>query len=389
MATVTAARPRVTEEGISLRVGDRVFGVKQKTLNIATIARVEIPSGLHALSVALLAESALIPLSTGSDDEAINEAYGHDLGLLTRYRDGFKKVIDCAVLARAQADDRRARGFLSKMTEEIADVMHKPTLDLGAETLRLPRDERLALLQTQFRADVETLKQSLATWFHLLVESELVGVLEWINPAAVRYHYFRMKDRQAELGRTVEDPGMRLEGRTVTTTIHNLVTTEDERRVHTVVNVKPYPLDQFTERVPARIAELVDKMPSEVRQFARILVGNVTQEEVKRTVSSQVITEKRSVFVPDPTIALFDTFTIAGYGGTAAEPARSVYQGHALGRANKVLAWSLAATVVLAILAEPFGGIRGSFIVVLIGLVITAISQIGMRMSSSGDRSKQ
>jgi len=113
----------------------------------------------------------------------------------------------------------------------------------------------------------------------------------------------------------------------------------------------------------------------------RIIDGNVTHEEVQRRLTSnKVEVEKHSVYRPDPALALFNTWAINGWGGSIEEESRSIYRGHPLARANKLLVGSLLATATAALLTEPFGGSRASLLVATIGLVLTALNQLGMRL---------
>ncbi len=134
--------------------------------------------------------------------------------------------------------------------------------------------------------------------------------------------------------------------------------------------------------MPKRIAQLVDDMPPEVRQFATIISGRVTQEQVSRkTASSQIETHTTSVWVDDPAVALFDTFAIAGYGGTSAEPARAVYAGHAIQKANNWFFGSAVGTAACTI-GAAFAGGRAAVVVFAICATLTLLSQIGMRIGS-------
>ena len=78
--------------------------------------------------------------------------------------------------------------------------------------------------------------------------------------------------------------------------------------------------------------------------------------------------------MPDPAVTLFDTFAIAGYGGTNAEATQSVYKGHILSLAKKTISIGLVTTLFVAVVAEPFVGIRGMLILGVIGMIMTAVA---------------
>ena len=278
---------QVVHEGVSVRIGNRRFG--SETKDFKEMAKTDVPLGMHALSEVLFAKSSLLELSLDSSDTEINAAYGDDIAMLRRYRQGFEEVVRAAVLGRAAADQTDARKFLSNMTENISGIVYEPTLELNAETLRLSRRERLERLQGQFRTDVESLKMSVTAWFHVLVENDYISVVEWLNPTSLCYHFFRTDQEKRELKRHVDDPGIRLDGRTVTTTVKSHVEIGTARHSHTVVNAVPHPIGQFAERVPERIAEIINAMPTEIRQFAAIVTGTATEERVLRAIDSSKI----------------------------------------------------------------------------------------------------
>jgi hypothetical protein len=347
--------------------------------------RMNVPRELDALAAVLIAQSQLLAESANSERVAIYEAYGHDLQMMTRYRDAFRTSIEAAVRGRASPDHKDAQAFLDRVVAEIAPIVHEPTLSLSSEALKLEPAELLLRLQNEFRADVETIKQNVAFWLHILAESEYVSAVEWLNPTALHYHFFRMEDKLEELERKVDRTGNTIEGVTTTTTITNKIRVLSERRVHTIVNARAYKPDKYPGKVPERIARLIDALPAEVRPFVTIVDGNVTNEEVhRRLTSSRVAVETHSVYRPDPALLLFNTWAINGWGGSTPEAARSVYQGHVIRKANNILVLSLAATIGISALVFPLAGLRGAGVVVLIGFILTGLSQLGMRLDNPG-----
>jgi hypothetical protein len=83
--------------------------------------------------------------------------------------------------------------------------------------------------------------------------------------------------------------------------------------------------------------------------------GNVSKEEVhRRQESGEIVTETHKVWVPDPTPALFDSWALAGWGGSLAEPARSTYQGHVAQKANREFLIAVVLTLPLSGARIPF-----------------------------------
>jgi hypothetical protein len=93
-----------------------------------------------------------------SAQDAVYGAYGDALELLTRYRNAFKRTIDPALRARAAPDQPDAQAFLDRVIQEVAEIVHEPTLDLGPDTLQLKGNELLGRLQGQVSADVASVK---------------------------------------------------------------------------------------------------------------------------------------------------------------------------------------------------------------------------------------
>jgi hypothetical protein len=340
---------------------------------------------MDALTDTLTATSRLLGLPRDSGRTVIYEAYGHDLALMARYRDAFKTCIEAAVRARAAPDQKDARAFLDRVVSELAPILHQPTLNLAPDVLALESPALLAKLQDEFRADIQGLKQSIAVWFHILAESEYVSLIEWLDPTSLRYYFFRTEATREQIAKHVDRTGNWIEGVTTTTTTKTRVQLFNERRCHTLVKARIQTPEQYRARVPKRIALLLDKIPTEIRPFVRIIDGHVTHEEVQRRLTSnKVEIEKHSVYRPDPALVLFNTWAINGWGGSIEEQSRSIYQGHPLARANKLLVGSLLATATAAVLIEPFGGFRASLLVTAIALMLTALNQLGLRLDGRG-----
>ncbi|HXX05146.1 MAG TPA: hypothetical protein VEJ37_12540, partial [Xanthobacteraceae bacterium] len=85
-------------------------------------------------------------------------------------------------------------------------------------------------MQQEFRSDVEDLRSGVAIWLRTLVENDVVSAVEWLGRHGVKYHFYHMTSNRRELDQTKDDPGMRLDGRFVTTTVRTAVDVFSERR---------------------------------------------------------------------------------------------------------------------------------------------------------------
>ncbi len=384
MVDVLFETPRANGEGIATMVGSRVYGGTAATVfvdRLNELVKMDLPEPMLALSARISGESRLLALTAGATGAQISEGYGHDLQMLGRYRTAFTEVIVAAMKARASADATDAQALIDDLTALITPIEFKPTLKMGPVELALGFDELLARLQGNVKTDIESLQRNVALWLHALAEGDHISVVERFGDHAVRYHYFRMDSSRTVLDRQERDPGMTLHGRNVTTTTTQRVEVTGERRTHTLVDAHTHELAGYRDKVPERVAQLIEALPVEVRPFVTIIDGNVTQEDVVRNlISGQTETTVESVFKPDPALVLFDTYAIAGWGDPVSEPAGSVYQGHALKTADKALLWSIGAIVFAIGLPIVFGQPRIAIVVGIIAVVITLFSQAGMRM---------
>lgn len=381
MKPVDVAIPRLTEDGLAIMLGGRIYGDDVDSGRIGHLKQMAVPKEMDGLATALTRQSKLLVLPAGSAQDAIYAAYGDDLALLKRYRDAFKQTIVAALRARAAPEQPDAQAALDRITEEVADVAHEPTLALGPDALRLDSARLLARLQAEFRADAESLKVTIAVWLHLLAEADYVSIIEWFNPQALRYHFFRMDALRTEIARSKKTTGNAMTGRTVTTTVQDRVEVFSERRVHTVVNATIRTPEAYRGRVPKRTARLLDAIPPEVRPFVTIIDGVVSHEEIhRRLASSKIETQTHSVYIPDPALALFNSWAINGWGGSTPERARSLYRGHALVNANRILVLELVGTAAACLLALAVEGRRGAIAAALICVVLTLFQQLGMRI---------
>jgi hypothetical protein len=116
----------------------------------------------------------------------------------------------------------------------------------------------------------------------------------------------------------------------------------------------------------------------------RPIAGLPRKEEVhRRQESGEIVTETHKVWVPDPTPALFDSWALAGWGGSLAEPARSTYQGHVAQKANREFLIAVALTLLLSGLAFRFDGIRAGSLVLAVCLILVLMRQMAMRIAAS------
>ena len=145
MKPVDSSVARFTEDGLRLIIGNRVYG------DSTPKATLPIPEEMKPLGEALRKDSKLLTLSPESEARALYDAYGADLMLLERYREGFHTAIHAAVYARIVSGGEVAKEFLDELTRQIAEIVHAPTLSLDPEAARLPVNELRLKLQKELQ----------------------------------------------------------------------------------------------------------------------------------------------------------------------------------------------------------------------------------------------
>lgn len=370
---------RLSTEGLELILGGRTYGAEEG--DHAGRFRMDLPPKLKKLATDLLESSRIQALSSAASYEMIYTAYGHDLPMLQRCRAGLTACIDAAIRSRAAASDEDAQAFLEKLATELKPFEHEPTLSLGSEALRLTPAALVPQLQLQLQTDVDSIVRGAALWLDALAERECISLVEWFNPSAARYHFFRMGEVRDDLGSSATKAGNHFEGFTTTTEQKTRITVFDERRTHTVVNTRMHDLSEYRGPVPERIARFIDRIPRELRRYASVIEGSVTREEIVRkdNLSSRVDVQTHSVFEPDPAVVLFDAWALTGWGGSSGEPSGSSYQGSPASRADVALIVLFIITGLASVLVMSVAGGRAAILVAIFGGIMTLMNQIGMR----------
>ncbi len=386
--TAPKSEPRISTAGLSMLIGDRAYATEdfKGADHFKHLLEMPTPPAVEMFYQDILQGSQLLKLGTVSSDDEIYAAYGHDLTLLNGRRADLKKTVDLAVESRTSSDVEQAKAFLAEMVKRIDRIVHEPQMNLGADTLK--QYSGAALLQKlkdEFVLDAESLKEAVVIWLHSLAENDYVSVIERFSPTSLRYHFFKIEAKREQMGEgtVVHDPGISVSGRMVEMNSDFKVDVCGVRRSHTVVGTKTNPLSQYGSRVPKRIAELINNIPASIKPYVSVIDGTVTEElTVTQLAQSQVVNENHSVWKPDPVLALFGEYALAGWGGTNSEPASSVFAGHLKTRADRFLIGSAIAVLVLSAAVEPFMSIRGSMLVFCLGAFFIFLHQLTLRVGN-------
>jgi hypothetical protein len=277
------------------------------------------------------AQSALLQLSVDSefDKDPVYAAYEQDLGLLTGAQADFELCMKQA-LASSFRDKMAADAVkiqTNKMWEQLQQKLpalgKAPILELSHIRAAKPAEVLLAELQDEFHLGAARLAQRFCFWLHLLVESEVIGLIEWAADDVCRYYYFRHELSEVvktENKLTVDfDPTQEFGQRYTDTTVNRRQIQKSlfqERHIHTVVKAGRHTLEAYTSQIPVRIADFLETIPKWLRPLVRIVNGQIVMEEVVRLKVGEEITEEEvvSVYKYSPGLQLAD-YNLIGWSG--------------------------------------------------------------------------
>jgi hypothetical protein len=88
-----------------------------------------------------------------------------------------------------------------------------------------------------------------------------------------------------------------------------------ERHIHHIVCSRTDKLEDYDQKVPSNVAELIDSIPVLVRPLCEIVSGDITHEEiVRRTDKDEVcVVRDESVWKGSPAVTLGGIFALAGW----------------------------------------------------------------------------
>ena len=299
-----------------------------------------VPWSFQEFAAGIRQQSALLALAASPELEkqAIFDAYAKDLAVLERYVSEFEACAKQAIRSsiadrRDTTDHEHVEKTWQQLKDEIPPLGRTPLLQLPYTRAAKEAETLLAELKAEFEDAVQRVLQLFTFWFHRLVERELVGLVEWAALDVCRFHYFRHErtdtvlDERTRVEKTVERTrlmGQRTEERTIR---ERLVRRElfRERHVHHIVNAKLYRLDEYPERVPARVREFLNAVPVWLRTCLQIVDGQMTMEEVLRRKTSEgtvIESEVRAVYRYCPGV-LLAPFNLIGWSADDLADTRS------------------------------------------------------------------
>src|SRR5262249_32865399 len=147
------------------------------------------------LAMSLRHQSALLAIQEVATKEQIYSAYTHDLALLQRYHREFEACVQAAVRCSIMAGDANARQKRERYEEtwqllksQIPSAPMTLCIDFPYTRAALPMPRLLVEMKNEFNRGVEQILKPLATWLHVLVANEFIGLVEWGDLDVCRYH---------------------------------------------------------------------------------------------------------------------------------------------------------------------------------------------------------
>jgi hypothetical protein len=191
------------------------------------------------------------------------------------------------------------------------------TLDLHAKPDFVVR----AALLDGIRGCIHTLVKKLVLSLDCLTELEVVGLIQWLQPDACQYSFFRHVltvapgDVRESAREEVTDRGAVRERKRVTRVERDFVQTRSvARHVHDLICCRNYALAGATDvPMPDRVRHLIRKIPPFLGRFVRVVTGQeVRRLIIERDISTETTTDteesvtvqEEHLYRPDPALVL-------------------------------------------------------------------------------------
>jgi hypothetical protein len=310
----------------------------------------EVPGVFQDLVVDLRQRSELLQLQNDANRTTIYAAYAFDLALLhsrvAEFESCARNAVRCSMLGDESVTNpgESSQAKWVAIRDQIPRIRRTALLELDHVHAALSEAELIAWLKEEFGRGVDRMVRLFSVWLQLLVEQSYVGLVEWTALDVARYHYFRRDRTKEVIGKTARTQesfdesrpfGERHQGKRIDESTV-LTTDKLERHVHHIVEARPHTPRDYPKAVPPRVAEFLQSVPSWLMPMLHIVDGQITMEEVVRSVVGQSIgteVEVISSWQYSPTVA-FGPFSLIGWSGADLEKEGAVfYRGQQTGEA--------------------------------------------------------
>ncbi len=365
----------VDQPEISMMLDGRRYG---DSTPMGDLFEQPLPPVLKSVVDEIWGRSAILNLKeAGLTKDQIYVAYQQDLNLLRGYLGDFEAMIQAAVrhsIICSEGGQLAAEEEWEVLQSGLPILGKDPLLRLSSERAAKPAITLLWELVDEFKKGVVRVMVRMAFWLQMLVHDEFVGLLTQNAEDICNYHYFRRESEEREVGQrshTIHGengsttPGEMMTARQTTwTTVQKRVFCE--RHTHHVVNVKRYNIEDFTERVPRRVARFLESVPAWLIPHLQIVTGEMTMAEVRRkTISDETaVIETVATWTYDPALVL-GRHVLMGWTGDemAGHDSGAVYSGRQKiaafeSRRETTIFGGVALAVMLAVALAVIGGYR-------------------------------
>lgn len=321
---------QTTPTKIPVSIGNFSLGEGKLADDSAKLSRFETP--LHRVFEAIYAElkniSAVLQLSTEATHAQIEQAYGKDVKMIqqhvSEFEDMIKRMIYCGIKLwqlehqpHHSLDVNRKNAIFDFLWRRLeadipqAELMARAPLWITAEEHVMNSEELVALLKERVQQGLLRQVKVWNSYFNTLVEKDVLGVVEWTGDKVCKYHYFTHEGMSELL--TVKKFEESKGG--WTTGFEQEVHNYDHFNVrveHHLTNAKAFTIKEFPHAMPEFAKDFLDKTPAWIKQYLRIIGGQLTMERVCRTHSGSevVLDEPRMVYMTDPAIAFGNIFAL-------------------------------------------------------------------------------
>lgn len=315
----------------------------------------DVPESFRSLSIGLKQRSALFALQPvdGLTRDQVIDAFRTDLELIDEHVEALNTCVRLAILCSIRAHDPKkshdyedqrkmeedVRRLWYELCQEIPPLGQQSLLRLDSDLAAKSAVQILEQLQHQFDASMRRIPQIFVCWLQLMAEKEMIGVVEWTDVDVGRYHYFKRERDEKELDRSKEDylidedPSQPFGSRrTYRTIVNSTVRLRNffERHVHHIVRGRIDNLEEYGQKVPCYVADLIEALPPLVRPMCEIVSGDIVHEEIVRRTDTKVyVVRDESVFKASPAVTIGGAFTLAGWSSDdmKKEDATRYYEG--------------------------------------------------------------
>lgn len=209
------------------------------------------------------------------------------------------------------------RDLLAAVEQVFVPIEPILTADLMPQPLPVVQDA----VQNWLKTATHNVASQFVLALHALVESDVVGIIEWTSEQVCKLHYFRHTVIQGRVTTHKTSIVERIERDTLTIEETEKLRARNrytvERHEHHVMNAEALKLEQTRLPIPQKYNDLINRIPEWLRPQVRILEGDLFLEHAANRLIRQDEWETerivRNTYKIDPAI-LLGHYVLSGWG---------------------------------------------------------------------------